>query len=77
MEFEIIAKIIGGVLNISPDTISKNDRFIEDLEADSIDIFQIIMEIEEALDLKVDTEKATRVETVGEAVELINSTFGN
>ena len=47
--------------------------FVDDLGADSLDIFQIIMEIEDAFDIEIDTEEAEKISTVGDAVEQIKN----
>ena len=71
MEFEKIRGIIAGILNIDPDGISTDSTFIEDLGADSLDVFQIVMGIEEEFDIEISPEDAERISTVGEAVELV------
>ena len=76
MEFDVLKGIIADVLGISEDEITMESSFVEDLGADSIDIFQIIMSIEEELDIEVDTDMAEDIKTVGEAFELIKSTVG-
>ena len=47
MEFEKLQQIIAEVLNIDPEEITMNTTFVDDLGADSLDVFQIIMGIEE------------------------------
>ena len=47
--------------------------FVDDLGADSLDLFQIIMGLEEAFDIEIPTEKAEKITTVEEAVEMIKS----
>ncbi len=76
MEFDMLKGIISDVLGISEDEITMESSFVDDLGADSIDIFQIIMSIEEELDIEVDTDIAEDIKTVGEAFELIKSTVG-
>ncbi|MDE5746908.1 MAG: acyl carrier protein [Acetatifactor sp.] len=71
MEFEKIRGIIAGILNIDPEGISTDSTFIEDLGADSLDVFQIVMGIEEEFDIEISPEDAERISTVGEAVELV------
>lgn len=71
MEFEKIKAIIAEVLNVDEDEITMETTFEDDLGADSLDIFQIIMGIEEEFDVEVkDVEK---IATVGEAVEMIKN----
>ncbi|MBD5527566.1 MAG: acyl carrier protein [Lachnospiraceae bacterium] len=71
MEFEKIRGIIAGILNVDPEGISTDSTFIEDLGADSLDVFQIVMGIEEEFDIEISPEDAERISTVGEAVELV------
>ncbi len=73
MELEKIKRIIAGVLNIEPSGITPDSTFIEDLGADSLDVFQIVMGIEEEFDIEISPEDAERIGTVGEAVELVRS----
>ena len=71
MEFEKLKKVIAEVLNVDPDEITLETTFMDDLGADSLDVFQIIMGIEEEFDIEIPAEKAEKVATVEEAVELI------
>ena len=73
MELEKLKKIIVEVLNIDEDEISEETTFIDDLGADSLDIFQIIMGIEEEFDIEIPTEEAEKISTVGDAVEQIKN----
>ena len=77
MEFEILTKVIAEVLNVDPAEITRDTTFEDDLGADSLDVFQIIMGVEEELDLEVDSDIAENIKTVGEAEELIRQTLGN
>jgi len=73
MEFEKLKKVIAEVLNVDPDEITMETTFMDDLGADSLDVFQIIMGIEEVFDIEIPAEKAEKITTVEEAVELIKS----
>ena len=73
MEFEKLQEIIVDVLNVNPDEITMDTTFVDDLGADSLDIFQIIMGIEEAFDIEIANEDAESIVTVGDAVEQIKS----
>lgn len=78
MEFEKIREIIAEVLNINEDEITMESTFIDDLGADSLDIFQIVMGIEEAFDIEIPNEDAEKIVSVGDAVEQIkNATNDN
>lgn len=73
MEFEKLQEIIAEVLNLEAEEISMNATFVDDLGADSLDIFQIIMGIEEEFDIEIPTEAAEKIVSVGDAVEQIKS----
>ena len=73
MEFEKLKKVIAEVLNVDPGEITMETTFMDDLGADSLDVFQIIMGIEEEFDIEIPAEKAEKISTVEEAVELIKS----
>lgn len=73
MEFEKLKKVIAEVLNVDPDEITMESTFMDDLGADSLDVFQIIMGIEEEFDIEIPAEKAEKISTVEEAVELIKN----
>ncbi len=71
MEFDRIKKIIADVMNVDASEITMETTFVDDLGADSLDVFQIIMGIEEEFSIEVPTEKAEDIKTVGQAVEMI------
>ncbi len=71
MEFEKLQKIISEVLNVDTDEITMETTFVDDLGADSLDLFQIIMGIEEEFDIEIANEEAENILTVGDAVEQI------
>lgn len=73
MEFEKIKEIIVDVLNVSEEDITMDTTFVDDLGADSLDVFQIIMGIEEAFDVEIDNEEVEKIVTVGDAVEQIKN----
>ena len=73
MEFEKLKKVIAEVLSVDPEEITLETTFTDDLGADSLDIFQIIMGLEEEFDIEIAPEKAENVKTVEEALELIKN----
>ena len=73
MEFEKLQQIIAEVLNIDADEITMNTTFVDDLGADSLDVFQIIMGIEEEFDIEIPPEAAEKIVSVGDAVEQIKN----
>ena len=58
MEFEKLQEIIAEVLNVDPEEITMDTTFVDDLGADSLDVFQIIMGIEEEFDIEISNEDA-------------------
>ena len=73
MEFEKLQKIIAEVLNVEAGEITMETTFIDDLGADSLDVFQIIMGIEEEFDIEIANEDAEKIVSVGDAVEQIKN----
>ena len=73
MEFEKLQGIIAEVLNIEPEDVTMAATFVDDLGADSLDIFQIIMGIEEEFDIEIPNGAAEQIVTVGDAVEQIKN----
>ena len=76
MEFEKLQGIIAEVLNIEPEEVTMAATFVDDLGADSLDIFQIIMGIEEEFDIEMPNEDVEHIVTVGDAVEEIKKIVG-
>lgn len=73
MEFDKLKKIIAEVLNVDVEEITLDTTFVDDLGADSLDIFQIIMGIEEEFDIEIPNEEAESISTVGDALEKIKA----
>ena len=72
-EFEKLKQIIADVLSVDPNEVKMETTFMDDLSADSLDLYQIIMGIEEEFDIEVPAEIAENIKTVEEAVELIKN----
>ncbi len=77
MELEKLKKVIAEVLNVDPEEITMESTFMDDLGADSLDVFQIIMGIEEEFDIEIPAEKAEKISTVEEAVEMIKNAINS
>ncbi len=71
MELEKIQDIISEVLNVEKEIITEDTKFVDDLGADSLDIFQIVMGIEEEFDIEIDNEEIEKIATVGDVIEEI------
>lgn len=71
MEFEKLKQIIAAVLNVDPNEVTMETTFLEGLGADSLDVFQIVMGIEDEFDITIIPEEVEKVRTVREAIALI------
>ena len=71
MIFERIREIIVDQLGVNDEDVKLETNFVEDLDADSLDLFQVIMEIEDAFNVKV--EDVENIKTVADAVSFIES----
>jgi acyl carrier protein len=58
-------------LEVEPDRIKDETRFREDLDADSLDLYELVMELEDTYGIKVSEEEAARIENVGQAVDFV------
>lgn len=75
MELNKLKEVIADVLNVDPNEITLETTFTEDLGADSLDVFQIIMGIEEAFEIEIPADQVEHIATVGEAVALIKNSM--
>ena len=71
MELEKIKAIIAEVLNIDADSITADTTFVDDLGIDSLDFFQILIDLEETYDIHIDQQEAEEIVTIGDAVETL------
>lgn len=72
-----LTSIIADVLNVDPNEIKPDSTFTDDLGADSLDLYQILMGIEEEYGITVPQEQTENITTVAEALELIKQATGN
>ena len=77
MELEKLKEIIANVLNVDVNEITPETTFKEDLGADSLDVFQIIMELEDTFGISIENEAAEQIVTVGDAAEQIKEAVEN
>ena len=73
MELEKLKQVIAAVLSVDPSEIMPETTFMEDLGADSLDVYQIMLGIEQEFDIELDPEKVETIRTVEEALELLKS----
>ena len=71
MILDVLKEKIVEILNVDANEITEETTFIGDLCADSLDVYQIIVGVEEALDISLDGEDVEQISNVGEAVLLI------
>lgn len=71
MEFDILCKIIAEVLGVDAAEVKEDTSFMEDLGADSLDLYQILMKVEEEFDIKISADAIDEIVTVGQAMDLI------
>jgi acyl carrier protein len=77
MESDEVMKLVrdhlSAELEVSPDRIQADTRFREDLDADSLDLYELVMELEDRYEIRVSEEEAAQIETVGDAVEFVSA----
>ena len=73
MELEKLQAIIADVLNVDTSEVTMETTFVDDLGADSLDVFQILMGVEEEFDIEIDPEEAEKIVSVGDAVQAIRN----
>ena len=73
MVFEKVKEIVVEQLGVEEDEVTMESSFIDDLGADSLDIVELIMALEEEFDIEVPDEEAENITTVGDVVEYIKS----
>ena len=71
--FERFRKCAVEVLAVQPDQVTMEAKFGDDLDADSLDLVELVMALEEAFDIEVPEEELEGITTVGEAYELVTS----
>ena len=71
MEFEKICEIIAKQLDIDPKTITMESNLIEDLHADSLDIVELVMDMEQEFDTEIPDEELPKVQTVGDILRYL------
>lgn len=73
---ERVRDIIVELLGVDPSRVTRDARFREDLEADSLDLVELIMEFEQEFGGEISDEEAQKIETVGQAVDYLSARAG-
>ena len=73
MEFEKIRQIIANQLDLDPAEITMDSSLIEDLRADSLDIVELVMDMEQEFDVEIPDEELPKVKTVGDIVRYLEA----
>ncbi len=73
MSFEKVRKLLAEQLNVAPDKIDLKSRVIEDLGADSLDVVEMLMVLEDEFNITVSDEESLQLKTVGDIVNLIDN----
>ncbi|HTL85916.1 MAG TPA: acyl carrier protein [Acidimicrobiia bacterium] len=73
---DTIKEVAAEVLSVDPDQVTETARFKEDLDADSLDLVELVMGLEERFDIEVPEDDLEGVTTVGQAVDLVLSKVG-
>jgi acyl carrier protein len=69
--FQAIRRHLADEMEVDPETITESTRFKEDLDADSLDLYTLVQELEDSYGVKVSDEQAAQIRTVGQAVEFV------
>ncbi len=69
--FELIADHLADELDVEPSAIGEQTRFKEDLEADSLDLYTLVQELEDSYGVRISDEQAAEITTVGQAVDFV------
>jgi acyl carrier protein len=74
--FSLIRDHLADELEVDPDTIQEPTRFRQDLEADSLDLYTLVQELEDSYGVKISDEEAAKILTVGQAVDFVLASGG-
>ncbi|MCA2618333.1 MULTISPECIES: acyl carrier protein [unclassified Microcystis] len=74
--FDRVQKVVVEHLDVEPEKVTPEASFANDLAADSLDVVELVMGLEEEFDIEIPDEAAEQIDTVGKAVEYINEKVG-
>ena len=73
---EKIQQIACDLTGVIPETVNTESSFVEDLRADSLDMIEIVMKIEDELEIEIQDEDVEKIQTVGQAIEYVAGKVG-
>jgi acyl carrier protein len=71
--FDEVKEVVVEQLNVNPDEVKEDSMFVEDLGADSLDVVELVMALEEKFDIEIPDEDAEKITTVKDAIEFIEN----
>jgi len=69
--FDEVKEVVVEQLNVNPDEVKMESKFVEDLGADSLDVVELVMALEEKFGIEIPDDQAEKIQTVGDAVKYI------
>lgn len=69
--FDEVKEVVVEQLNANPDEVKEDSKFVEDLGADSLDVVELVMALEEKFGIEIPDEDAEKIQTVGDAIQYI------
>jgi len=71
--FDDVKEVVVEQLNVNPDEVKEESKFVEDLGADSLDVVELVMALEEKFDIEIPDEDAEKIATVTDAIKFIEN----
>ena len=71
--FDDVKEVVVEQLNVSADEVKEDSKFVEDLGADSLDVVELVMALEEKFDIEIPDDEAEKIQTVKDVVDYIES----
>jgi acyl carrier protein len=71
--FDEVKEVVVEQLNVSPDEVKEDSKFADDLGADSLDVVELVMSLEEKFDIEIPDEEAENIATVSDAIKFIEN----
>ncbi len=71
--FDDVKEVVVEQLNVNPDEVKEESKFVEDLGADSLDVVELVMALEEKFDIEIPDEDAEKITNVSDAIKFIEN----